>query len=263
MTSPMLPLLVELFTTLLFFGALIYLRPSMTRRGVALWVVVWLLRGAISVMAMNFLAITERSAVLVYAPLQIAFSMALVVIAVRLENQKQQLRSLNEELVRLRRDAVGQQEFDPLTALRSRSALARWLDQETGSDGLMVVCDLDDFKLLNDRYGHLVGDEVLHGVGKLIAASIRESDMAFRWGGDEFVIFFHTKDMDLVSSRLRHIEDRLQHFQIRQHGTIPVQFSWGLVATAGRPLRDSLDEADRLMYDSKRTRRVSQLPDAK
>jgi diguanylate cyclase (GGDEF)-like protein len=257
MSPTLVPLAVELFTTLLFAGVLYSVRSSLTRRGVAFWVMLWLVRGAASLVTMHYVASTERLVLIFYAPFQIAFSMALIIIAIRLQSQKEQLLSLNEELLRLRNEAMGQQELDQLTGLRSRAALARWLEQEGTFAGLVVVCDVDDFKQINDRYGHLVGDEILHGAGKLISGSIRAADLAFRWGGDEFVIFFQTDDTALVNSRLRHIEDRLQHFQIRQHGTIPVQFSWGLASTARRPLRESLEEADGRMYESKRTRRLS------
>jgi|GEM_PF-674615 len=262
MSALPLPLIVELSTTLLFCGVLIYLRRSLTPRGLALWILLWVARGAGSLFAMRYVASTERMVALVYAPMQIAFAIVLVMIAVRLETQKEQLRALNEELDRLRREAASQLDVDPLTGLRNRSALARWLDESAGFTGHVVVCDLDDFKPLNDRYGHLVGDEILHGVGKLIAGSIREEDLAFRWGGDEFVIFFHNVDERLAESRMRQIEEHLCRFHIRQHGTIPVRFSWGSTATTGRRLRASLELADRLMYESKRGRRVPETPGA-
>jgi diguanylate cyclase (GGDEF)-like protein len=174
---------------------------------------------------------------------------------VRLENQKEQLRVLNEELTRLRKQAVGQLDHDPLTGLMNRSALSRWIDEEHGFEGLLVVCDMDDFKVLNELFGHLVGDEILHGVGHLIASSVRDEDLAFRWGGDEFVLFFRTCDKPLVESRMTGIEERLKTFHIRHHGQTAIRFSWGIASTTGRPLRDSLAEADRLMYESKRARR--------
>jgi diguanylate cyclase (GGDEF)-like protein len=257
MSTGLIPIIVEIFTTLLFCGVLIYLRKSMTRKTVAFWVALWVARGAVSLGVMRFVTGTDRFIFLLYAPLQIAFAMALVIIAVRLESQKQQLRALNEELSRLRKDAEGQLDLDPLTGLRNRSELAHWMEEQTGFDGLVVVSDMDDFKLINDKYGHLVGDEILHGVGKLIRASIRDTDLAFRWGGDEFVIFFHTREAKLVDSRMRRIEEHLADFRIRQHGSLPVHFSWGVTTTAGRPLRESVEEADRLMYESKRTRRGS------
>ena len=257
MSTGMVPVVVEVFTTLLFCGVLIYLRRSMTRKTVALWVLLWVARGGISLGAMRFVPGADRFVFLLYAPLQIAFAMALVIIAVRLESQKQQLRALNEELSRLRKDAEGQLDLDPLTGLKNRSALARWMEEQAGFDGLVVVSDMDDFKQINDKYGHLVGDEILHGVGKLVRASIRDTDLAFRWGGDEFVIFFHTREARLVDSRMRKIEEHLANFRIRQHGSLPVHFSWGVTTTAGRPLRESVEEADRLMYESKRTHRGS------
>jgi len=81
-----------------------------------------------------------------------------------------------------------------------------------------VVCDMDDFKVLNEMFGHLVGDEILRGVGHLLSKSVRDEDLAFRWGGDEFVIFFRTLDQPLVESRMLGIEERLKTFHIRQHG---------------------------------------------
>lgn len=256
------PVIVECGTTLLFIGVLVFLRKSLNRRSAAFWCVLWAARGAASLTAMHFVPHTDHLLLALYAPLQILFSLALVVIAMRLENQREQLRQLNEELVRLRKEAATQREYDLMTGLRNRAALARWMDQERGFEGVVVVCDMDDFKQLNDRYGHLVGDEILRGVGKLIVGSIREEDLAFRWGGDEFVIFFQTDDMELVESRLLKIEERLLRFQIRRHGTVPVRFSWGITPTNGRLLRDTLEEADRLMYDAKRTRRLRQGPGA-
>jgi diguanylate cyclase (GGDEF)-like protein len=257
MSPGLVPVAVEILTTALFCGVLLYLRKSMTAKSMAFWIFLWLARGAVSLSAMRYLAGTERVILLIYAPLQIAFSMALVVIAVRIENQREQLRSLNEELARLRKDAAGRLDIDPLTGLRNRSAMAQWMETQTGFEGLVVVCDMDDFKQINDSYGHLVGDEILHGVGKLIRSSVRDEDLAFRWGGDEFVIFFHTTDSDLVDGRMRRIEEHLEQFRIRQHGKLPVHYSWGVSATAGRPLRECLEEADRLMYEYKRARRTT------
>jgi diguanylate cyclase (GGDEF)-like protein len=142
----------------------------------------------------------------------------------------------------------------------NRSALSRWIDEEHGFEGLVVVCDMDDFKVLNELFGHLVGDEILHGVGRLITSSVRDEDLAFRWGGDEFVIFFRTSDKLLVESRMTAIEERLQTFHIRHHGQTAIRFSWGIAPTTGRPLRDSLADADRLMYESKRARRLDPPP---
>jgi diguanylate cyclase (GGDEF)-like protein len=170
--------------------------------------------------------------------------------------QKRQLRRLEEELARLREEA-GQGDVDPMTGLLNRYAMARWMEQEQDFRGLVAVCDLDDFKVLNDQYGHLVGDEILHGVGKLVQTSIRDQDRAFRWGGDEVVIFFRNLDPEPAEARMRSLEERLQRFQIRSHGPVTIRFSWGIASASGRALQESLEEADRLMYESKRTKKPS------
>ena len=170
--------------------------------------------------------------------------------------QKRQLRRLEEELARLREEA-GQGDVDPMTSLLNRYAMARWMEQEQDFRGLVAVCDLDDFKVLNDQYGHLVGDEILHGVGKLVQTSIRDQDRAFRWGGDEIVIFFRNLDPEPAEARMRSLEERLQRFQIRSHGPVTIRFSWGIASASGRALQESLEEADRLMYESKRTKKPS------
>lgn len=256
MTPWLLPVAVEIAITALFCGVLYFLRRSLTITSVVFWLFLWAARAAGSLFALQYLSPSAQTVIVLYAPLQIAFAMALVIIAVRLENQKDQLRGLHEELVRLRKQAAGQLDIDPLTGLLNRTALARWIDEEQEFLGIVVVCDLDDFKVLNDVYGHLVGDEILHGVGHLIRSSVRRDDLSFRWGGDEFVIFFRTEDVALVGARMRGVEDHLMNFHIRHHGPTTIRFSWGVTTTAGRPLRDSLAEADRLMYESKRARRM-------
>src|SRR5438045_2940719 len=113
---------------------------------------------------------------------------------------------------------------------------------------------MDNFKDINDRYGHLVGDEILRNIGNLLQASIRHADEAFRWGGDEFVILFQNQHADVARKRMGEIEARLREFQVRGFGVLPITFSWGTAEIAGRALRDALDEADRNMYSLKRQR---------
>ena len=121
-------------------------------------------------------------------------------------------------------------------------------------DGVVVVCDMDNFKDVNDRYGHLIGDEILRNIGNLLQSSIRHEDMAFRWGGDEFVILFRNQRTDIAARRLAGIEERLREFRVRGIGLLPISFSWGTADTQGRALREALDEADRNMYTLKRSR---------
>jgi diguanylate cyclase (GGDEF)-like protein len=119
---------------------------------------------------------------------------------------------------------------------------------------------MDNFKDINDRYGHLVGDEILRNIGNLLQSSIRHEDEAFRWGGDEFVILFRNQRTDVAVRRMTDIESRLRGFRVRGLGILPIRFSWGTAETAGRTLRDALDEADRNMYILKRARASESAP---
>ena len=67
---------------------------------------------------------------------------------------------------------------------------------------MVAVCDMDNFKDVNDRYGHLVGDEILRNIGHLLQSSIRHADEAFRWGGDEFVILFQNQHAEIARRRM-------------------------------------------------------------
>src|SRR4029077_858621 len=107
---------------------------------------------------------------------------------------------------------------------------------------------------VNDRYGHLVGDEILRNIGHLLQASIRHEDQAFRWGGDEFVILFRNQREEVAGRRMADIEARLREFRVRGLGILPISFSWGTAEAHGRAMREALDEADQSMYSVKRAR---------
>lgn len=170
------------------------------------------------------------------------------------ESQMDRVRDLVGELARLRRERSQSRDLDHLTGLLNQAALTRRVEEVDGLEGVVAVCDMDNFKDINDRYGHLVGDEILRNVGHLLQNSIRQADEAFRWGGDEFVILFHNQRSEVARRRMAEIEKRLRGFQVRGVGVLPISFSWGTAEAGGRSLRDALDEADRNMYALKRTR---------
>jgi diguanylate cyclase (GGDEF)-like protein len=172
------------------------------------------------------------------------------------ESQIERVRELGSELDKLRRDATQSRDLDRLTGLLNQAALALRVESPLLLNGVVVVCDMDNFKEVNDCYGHLVGDEILRHIGNLLKASIRKEDEAFRWGGDEFVILFQNQCADVAEKRMGELELRLHDFRVRGFGVLPIGFSWGAAELAGRSLRDALDEADHNMYARKRMRGV-------
>ena len=173
------------------------------------------------------------------------------------ESQIERLRTLGSELDKLRRDASQSRDLDRLTGLLNQAALALRLEAPGLMEGVVVVCDMDNFKEVNDCYGHLVGDEILRHIGNLLRASIRKEDEAYRWGGDEFVILFQNQCADVAEKRMAELDRRLRDFRVRGLGVLPIGFSWGTAELAGaHSLRDALDTADRNMYARKRVRGV-------
>jgi diguanylate cyclase (GGDEF)-like protein len=170
------------------------------------------------------------------------------------ETQIDRIRELNNELDHLRRESRNAGDLDGLTGLQNQTALARRIESGIEYPGVVAVCDMDNFKDVNDRFGHLVGDEILRNIGNLLHASIRHEDEAFRWGGDEFVILFLNQLPDVAAKRMTELESRLHEFRVRGFGTLPISMSWGAADAHGRVLREALDEADRLMYQTKRSR---------
>uniref|UniRef100_Q029V3 diguanylate cyclase n=1 Tax=Solibacter usitatus (strain Ellin6076) TaxID=234267 RepID=Q029V3_SOLUE len=180
--------------------------------------------------------------------------LAFAAMAMWSESQIDRIGDLMGELDHLRRERKHTFDLDRLTGLFNQAALARRVEEAEGFEGVVVVCDMDNFKDVNDRYGHLVGDEILRNIGKLLQSSIRPEDEAFRWGGDEFVILFRKQLTDVAARRMADIENRLRDFRVRGLGVLPITFSWGTAETAGHPLREALDEADQKMYACKRIR---------
>ena len=181
--------------------------------------------------------------------------LAFAAMAMWSESQIDRIRDLTTELDHLRREARHSLDLDKLTGLFNQSALAARMEASMGFEGVVAVCDMDNFKDINDRYGHLVGDEILRNIGHLLRSSIRiEEDEAFRWGGDEFVMLFKNQQPGVAARRMADIETRLREFRVRGFGTLAISFSWGISEVQGRPLRVALDEADRAMYSLKRSR---------
>jgi diguanylate cyclase (GGDEF)-like protein len=175
--------------------------------------------------------------------------LAFSAMAMWIQTQQETITQLRVDYDALAKNA-GAAERDHLTGLQNRMALDRHLDESF--NGVVAVCDLDYFKDINDRFGHLVGDEVLRSVGNLIRTSIRGEDDAFRWGGDEFVIVFRRQRIDLAHGRMAVLAERLQTFRIRGHGLIPLGLSWGAAEGKNEQMRPVLEEADRQMYERKR-----------
>jgi diguanylate cyclase (GGDEF)-like protein len=120
----------------------------------------------------------------------------------------------------------------------------------------VALIDIDDFKPINDRFGHTIGDDVLRIVAAELAGHVRDSDLAARWGGDEFAVLFRGVD----EATAHHIATRIRLAIERRDWSalapgLEVKVSVGLVAAQpGDTARSLLERSDAAMYRRKRSK---------
>jgi diguanylate cyclase (GGDEF)-like protein len=112
----------------------------------------------------------------------------------------------------LYQDALQLAQKDPLTGVSNRSALDEVLHREVSharrrqAECAMLVLDIDHFKAVNDRYGHIIGDCALKAIANMTGTCKRDGDLLFRYGGEEFVVLMRDTDRDgavLLAERIR------------------------------------------------------------
>ena len=112
----------------------------------------------------------------------------------------------------LYQDALQLAQKDPLTGICNRAALDEMMQRELshahrqGSSCALIIIDIDHFKAVNDKYGHIVGDCALKAVANMMAKCKRDGDLLFRYGGEEFVVLMRDTEMEgagLLAERIR------------------------------------------------------------
>jgi diguanylate cyclase (GGDEF)-like protein len=114
----------------------------------------------------------------------------------------------------------------------------------------VILADIDHFKAVNDRFGHQVGDKVLVKIAEIIRSSVRATDLAGRWGGEEFVIISPGTDIDGGISLAEKIRTRLESADLDEIGHRTASF--GVTAFAdGDGIEDIIARADIGLYTAK------------
>ena len=170
------------------------------------------------------------------------------VLAVTARTQRD-LETTNRELLAAHEQLRLVADRDPLTTLANRRSLGEVFRAVQPAGAMLLFFDLDDFKALNDRYGHLGGDACLRDFAGALRDSFRPDDYVIRYGGDEFLVV--ARGMDLASAVSR-VEDLLTRTGRARPDTPPYAFSVGMaeLAAGGHP-EAALLEADAAMYRAK------------
>jgi diguanylate cyclase (GGDEF)-like protein len=150
-------------------------------------------------------------------------------------------------------------EHDPLTRLFNRRAFTRRLAIETARSGryhrpfALVTCDLDAFKALNDRHGHLAGDIALERMGTLLSEALRQSDAAFRIGGDEFAMLLPETSEAEVRAVIDRIAAGLTDRADPRFEELGASFGVAVYPRDGDDPETLFRAADQAMYAAKRS----------
>jgi diguanylate cyclase (GGDEF)-like protein len=149
---------------------------------------------------------------------------------------------------------------DPLTTLLNRAAFDRRLSDEVERarryqrEISLVLFDVDRFKSVNDRFGHLAGDQVLLKVSATLQRSLRQSDAVYRYGGDEFAAICPETNGEAVTRLLRRIELNVRGESDQADGLNSITISWGVASYPHDAIEanELLMIADKRLYDCKR-----------
>jgi diguanylate cyclase (GGDEF)-like protein len=203
--------------------------------------------------------------VTVSRPLAVGLFALLMLLNTYLVSKRLEIRRLREEVISstIQQELIRQQSFtDPLTEIYNRRSLeemaGRFIShaRRLKSSLSLLLIDVDRFKDVNTRFGHLTGDVVLADAAALLKSAVRGSDAVFRYGGDEFLIIL----ADTSRAGTTRVIERIRAYLLdwNREGTLAgfeLNLSIGVSEWCeGKTLDELLDEADREMYAAKANR---------
>lgn len=194
-------------------------------------------------------------------PLLLAFTSTIVatglMLSAAVDERKRAMERLELAMHHLREQAS----TDPLTGLSNRRHLWEFLLREwvrsrrKGSSLAVIMIDLDYFKLINDRYGHDAGDLVLREIASLLKSQIRGSDIASRFGGEEFSLVLPDATIEAVHRRAEGIRAAIHSLELEYHGQplgrITASFGVALAPEHAGDPESLLRASDQALYSAK------------
>lgn len=134
---------------------------------------------------------------------------------------------------------------DALTKLNNRRAL-----ENVGEYDSLILGDIDHFKVINDTYGHLVGDEVLVEISLVFKKYVRDTDLVCRWGGEEFLILLKNCNDEDAYAKASILKEKIM--ELSDKFGFDITMSFGVSDLSESTLESAIKNADEAMYTSKR-----------
>lgn len=188
----------------------------------------------------------------------------------RLEDSaKLDKQALMSEIIRLRayvKELERAADSDTLTPVYNRRAFLRELSraqsvyQRYEIPTTLIFLDLDGFKAVNDRFGHVIGDELLYDVGNVLQKNVRDCDLVARLGGDEFGILLFKTELSVAQRKAEQLAGELSAIEV----SIPTSSTFISVSWGCAPVRNGMTPeriisiADERMYRCKRLKKTSE-----
>jgi diguanylate cyclase (GGDEF)-like protein len=137
------------------------------------------------------------------------------------------------------------------------SIIEKFLEtKKLGSKLSLLFIDIDDFKMINDRHGHMVGDSVLKNVARHILSSIRDNDLAFRYGGEEFAVILPSTDHAVAYQVAERVREDIAS-SVFEKGTlniiVTVSIGISVYPEDADSIRDLISTADKALYKAKQS----------
>lgn len=151
-------------------------------------------------------------------------------------------------------------ETDPLTGLLNRYAMQERLHaelnraQRQNQPLTIMIFDIDHFKSVNDKFGHQVGDQVIRAVAEVTQATVRNYDLAFRIGGEEFLLCLPGVDQAMAETKAELLRQQIEQRAILADQPVTVSIGF-VVATKAQTLDELIKQADDALYHAKRNGR--------
>jgi len=146
---------------------------------------------------------------------------------------------------------------DSLTHIYNRLHFAHFLDIEIdkakryGSKFSIIFFDLDHFKKVNDNYGHLIGDEVLEEITKIVSKANRSADIFARYGGEEFIILTPETDISGALIQAERLRNEIEKYEFEKIGHLTSSFGVTEFNVEKDSVETLLDRADKALYLAK------------